>query len=110
MTSKYRLETFGKAGDPFNPRLPEALLHAHAEGIDGPTCVEILQPRLPDAGDPHLWPARVAVAEPGPEAVTPSRYAVSDLRRAQDRGSKGPRWRPAGEPGADKPDADAEQP
>ena len=44
VTAKYGLETFGQKGDPFDPHIHEALLHAHADGIDGPTCVEILQP------------------------------------------------------------------
>jgi molecular chaperone GrpE len=70
VTSKYGLETFGEAGDPFNPHIHEALLHAHAEGIDGPTCVEILQPGY-RIGDRVLRPARVAVAEPDPTAPTP---------------------------------------
>ena len=39
------------------------MLHAHADGIDGPTCVEILQPGY-RVGDRVLRPARVAVAEP----------------------------------------------
>jgi molecular chaperone GrpE len=67
VTSKYGLETFGEAGEPFNPHIHEALLHAHAEGIDGPTCVEILQPGY-RIGDRILRPARVAVAEPDPNA------------------------------------------
>jgi molecular chaperone GrpE len=70
VTSKYGLEAFGKAGDPFNPHIHEALLHAHAEGIDGPTCVEILQPGY-RIGDRILRPARVAVAEPEPEPMRP---------------------------------------
>jgi molecular chaperone GrpE len=69
ITSKYGLETFGEAGDPFNPHIHEALLHAHAEGIDGPTCVEILQPGY-RIGDRILRPARVAVAEPDPNVPT----------------------------------------
>jgi molecular chaperone GrpE len=70
VTSKYGLEAFGEAGDPFNPHIHEALLHAHAEGIDGPTCVEILQPGY-RIGDRILRPARVAVAEPEPNAPAP---------------------------------------
>jgi molecular chaperone GrpE len=70
VTSKYGLESFGEAGDPFNPHIHEALLHAHAEGIEGPTCVEILQPGY-RIGDRILRPARVAVAEPEPEPVRP---------------------------------------
>jgi molecular chaperone GrpE len=71
VTSKYGLERFGEAGDPFNPHIHEALLHAHAEGIEGPTCVEILQPGY-RIGNRILRPARVAVAEPDPNAPGPT--------------------------------------
>ena len=63
ITGKYGLVAFGEKGDPFDPHIHEALLHAHATGIDGPTCVEILQPGY-KVGDRVLRPARVAVAEP----------------------------------------------
>ena len=66
ITAKYGLEPFGEKGDPFDPHIHEALLHAHAEGIEGPTCVEILQPGY-KVGDRILRPARVAVAEPDPD-------------------------------------------
>lgn len=66
VSSKYGLETFGEKGDAFDPHIHEALLHAHATGITGPTCVEILQAGY-RIGDKILRPARVAVAEPGPE-------------------------------------------
>ena len=65
VTGKYGLTAFGEKGDPFNPHIHEALLHAHADGVDGPTCVEILQPGY-KVGDKILRPARVAVAEPEP--------------------------------------------
>ena len=68
ITAKYGLTSFGSKGDPFDPHIHEALLHAHADGIDGPTCVEILQPGY-QVGDRILRPARVAVAEPDPERV-----------------------------------------
>ena len=71
VTAKYGLETFGQAGDPFDPHIHEALLHAHADDIDGPTCVEILQPGY-RIGNRILRPARVAVAEPEPEALAES--------------------------------------
>jgi molecular chaperone GrpE len=76
ITTKYGLETYGEKGDSFDPHIHEALLHAHADGIDGPTCVEILQPGY-RIGDRILRPARVAVAEPGPD-VRPSQPAESD--------------------------------
>ena len=59
----YGLAAFGEKGDPFDPHIHEALLHSHADGIEGPTCVEILQPGY-KIGDRVLRPARVAVAEP----------------------------------------------
>ena len=71
VTAKYGLATFGQAGDPFDPHIHEALLHAHADDIDGPTCVEILQPGY-RIGTRILRPARVAVAEPEPEALAES--------------------------------------
>ena len=69
ITGKYGLVAFGEKGDPFDPHIHEALLHAHATGIDGPTCVEILQPGY-KVGDKVLRPARVAVAEPDLDATT----------------------------------------
>jgi len=69
VAGKYGLEAFGQPGDPFDPHIHEALLHAHATGITGPTCVEILQPGY-RIGDKVLRPARVAVAEPGPEEAS----------------------------------------
>ena len=57
------LERFGKEGEAFDPRIHEALMHAHAEGIDGPTCTAILQPGY-RIGERIIRPARVAVAEP----------------------------------------------
>jgi len=69
VAGKYGLEAFGQPGDPFDPHIHEALLHAHATGITGPTCVEILQPGY-RIGEKVLRPARVAVAEPGPEEAS----------------------------------------
>jgi molecular chaperone GrpE len=102
VTAKYGLETFGQAGDPFNPHIHEALLHAHADGIDGPTCVEILQPGY-RIGDRILRPARVAVAEPEPEATRSEPF--DELRTA-------PAEEPAkatDEPGTNQLDADADR-
>jgi len=113
VTSKYGLETFGEAGDPFNPHIHEALLHAHADGIDGPTCVEILQPGY-RSGDRILRPARVAVAEPEPESlraepesIGPEPVEVPVEEVTPDSAEK--LVEATGEPGADKPDADADQ-
>jgi len=77
VSAKYGLETFGEKGDPFDPNIHEALLHAHATGLSGPTCVEILQAGY-RIGDKVLRPARVAVAEPGPEEVVTDEAAPTD--------------------------------
>jgi molecular chaperone GrpE len=93
VTSKYGLQAFGEAGDPFNPHIHEALLHAHAGGIDGPTCVEILQPGY-RIGDRILRPARVAVAEPEPDAPA----AVAEAAQAAQQQSPEPVEEPSSGP------------
>jgi molecular chaperone GrpE len=95
ITTKYGLETYGEKGDPFDPHIHEALLHAHADGIDGPTCVEILQPGY-RIGDRILRPARVAVAEPEPDAqpVWPAESSAADQDQSAEAGADEP---PAGD-------------
>ncbi|GAA2096077.1 nucleotide exchange factor GrpE [Microlunatus panaciterrae] len=80
VATKYGLEQFGTKGEPFNPHIHEALMHAHADGIDGPTCVEILQPGY-RIGEKVLRPARVAVAEP---SESPVEAPVVDQETATD--------------------------
>lgn len=70
VTRRYGLEAFGEKGDTFDPHIHEALLHAHSDDVTGPTCVEILQPGYRVA-ERVLRPARVAVAEPDPDAPPP---------------------------------------
>jgi molecular chaperone GrpE len=57
------LERFGEVGEAFDPRVHEALMHQHADGVEGPTCTAILQPGY-RIGERVIRPARVAVAEP----------------------------------------------
>jgi molecular chaperone GrpE len=101
VTSKYGLEAFGAAGDPFNPHIHEALLHAHAEGIDGPTCVEILQPGY-RIGDRILRPARVAVAEPEPDAPAAVGEPVEAAQEGPPESLEEPSSPPAAEPEEDE--------
>ena len=54
---------FGEAGDPFDPTVHEALIHAYSDDVTEPTCIEVFQPGY-RIGDRVLRPARVAVAEP----------------------------------------------
>lgn len=61
--AKLGLVRYGEVGDPFDPRIHEALMHSYADDVDGPTCTTILQPGYRH-GDRVLRPARVGVSEP----------------------------------------------
>ncbi|MDQ4085428.1 MAG: nucleotide exchange factor GrpE [Actinomycetota bacterium] len=76
------LERFGEVGETFDPRIHEALMHQHADDIDGPTCTAILQPGY-RIGERVIRPARVAVAEPSTDpAGAPVESAADDGRPA----------------------------
>jgi molecular chaperone GrpE len=63
---RFGLLRYGEPGEPFDPKIHEALLHADAELAEGttePTVVQILQPGY-RAGERVLRAARVAVADP----------------------------------------------
>nr|WP_156608889.1 nucleotide exchange factor GrpE [Auraticoccus cholistanensis] len=63
VTARHGLTSFGEAGEPFDPQVHEALMHAYAEDVTEPTCVQVLQVGY-RVGERVLRPARVAVAEP----------------------------------------------
>jgi molecular chaperone GrpE len=65
------LAVYGEKGDPFDPKIHEALTHSYSPDVAEDTCVEILQPGY-KVGDRILRPARVAVAEPatGPDGAS----------------------------------------
>jgi molecular chaperone GrpE len=67
--TKLGLESFGEDGEPFDPKVHEALMHSYSPDVTEPTCVKILQPGY-RVGERILRPARVEVAEPG-EAEAP---------------------------------------
>ena len=77
ITSKHGLASFGTKGDPFDPHIHDALMQVPAEGVDGPTCVEILQPGY-RIGERVLRPARVAVGEPVEGAAAPAAEETID--------------------------------
>jgi molecular chaperone GrpE len=77
VTGKHGLEAFGQKGDTFDPHIHEALLHSHSSEVSGPTCVEILQPGY-RVGERVLRPARVAVAEPDPDAAPTGTEPVAE--------------------------------
>ena len=63
VTEKLGLVKFGEKGDPFDPRIHEALLHNYSDEVDGPTATMIMQPGYRH-GERILRAARVAVSEP----------------------------------------------
>jgi molecular chaperone GrpE len=88
VTEKLGLVKFGEVGDPFDPRIHEALLHNYSDDVDGPTATLVMQPgyRL---GERILRPARVAVSEPTeqlPESDTTSEAEAeqSDAKPADE--------------------------
>jgi molecular chaperone GrpE len=70
-TGRLGLVTYGEKGDPFDPKIHEALTHSYSSDVAEDTCVEILQPGY-KVGERILRPARVAVAEPatGPDGTS----------------------------------------
>jgi len=68
VTGKLGLVSYGQRGDPFDPKIHEALTHTYSDDVTEDTCVEIFQPGY-KVGERILRPARVAVAAPanGPE-------------------------------------------
>jgi molecular chaperone GrpE len=61
--TKLGLESFGEDGEPFDPKVHEALMHSYSPDVTEPTCIKILQPGY-RVGERILRPARVEVAEP----------------------------------------------
>lgn len=61
--TRFGLERYGEAGEPFDPAVHEALMHSHSDEYEVATCVQILQPGYRFA-ERVLRPARVAVADP----------------------------------------------
>ncbi len=65
------LERFGTAGDEFDPRVHEALMHDYSPEVRVTTAAAILQPGY-RIGDRVLRPARVSVLEPSGEVPAPA--------------------------------------
>ncbi len=88
IAAKLGLESFGDAGDPFDPRVHEALMHSYSPDVTEPTAVQILQPGY-KVGDRIVRPARVAVAEPsdGPGGQGESSPADHGTGPGQSRGT-----------------------
>ena len=67
IVTKLGLVAFGTEGEPFDPKVHEAVSLTEAAGVTEPTCVQILQPGY-KVGERIVRPARVIVAEPADDA------------------------------------------
>lgn len=101
--SKLGLVRYGEVGDPFDPRIHEALMHAYSDEVTVASASAVLQPGYRH-GDRVLRPARVAVAEPTAELPSPEPDATPDETSQQasadqvDEQAPGDQAPPDGEP------------
>ncbi|MDM7854784.1 nucleotide exchange factor GrpE [Cellulomonas alba] len=61
--ARFGVEQYGEAGEPFDPAVHEALMHAHSAEVSEPTVQQVLQHGYRTA-DRVLRAARVAVVDP----------------------------------------------
>ena len=82
VATKYGLVSFGAVGDPFDPRLHDALMNVHADGYSVETCSQVFQLGY-KLGDRVIRPAKVAVTEPteSPDAVPDDASSLTDPTR-----------------------------
>lgn len=67
VTGKLGLEKYGEKGEPFDPTVHEALMHSYSADVTETSVTDVLQPGY-RIGERILRAARVAVAEPDPNA------------------------------------------
>jgi molecular chaperone GrpE len=61
--AKHGLVGFGEAGDPFDPSVHEAVMHAESDEVDRPTATAVMR-RGYRHGERLLRPAMVGVTDP----------------------------------------------
>jgi molecular chaperone GrpE len=69
--TKLGLDRFGEVGEPFNPAVHEAVMHAESDEVTQPTCTSVLRPGY-RYRDRLLRPAMVGVTEPAAPAPLPT--------------------------------------
>jgi molecular chaperone GrpE len=102
--AKLGLVAYGEKGEPFDPKIHEALTHMYSPDVTEVTCVEILQPGY-KVGDRILRPARVVVAEP---ATGPDGIAESPATASRGAGEPGDAGEPGNAEGPETPAASGE--
>jgi molecular chaperone GrpE len=84
VVEKAGLVKYGEVGDPFDPRIHEALMHNYSDDVDGPTCTLVMQPgyRL---NDRILRAARVAVSEPTEQLPETTEDGAASQEQPEDK-------------------------
>jgi molecular chaperone GrpE len=83
------LQRFGEPGEPFDPRIHEALMHSYSDDVTEPVSAAVLQVGYRH-GDRILRPARVAVAEPPAAAeASPSTTSAAETEVSDGSGPVG---------------------
>jgi molecular chaperone GrpE len=77
------LVKFGAPGDPFDPRVHEALMHSLSADVSTTTCDKIVQAGY-QYGDRVVRPALVTVVDPDPSATSASQPAASGTEDEPD--------------------------
>ncbi len=67
IVAAHGLEKFGQRGDEFDPRLHEALMHAHSPDVTTTTCQDVVRAGY-RMGERVVRPAQVTVVDPEPGA------------------------------------------
>jgi molecular chaperone GrpE len=93
------LDRYGEPGDPFDPRVHEALTHGYDDTVEQPTAQTILQPGY-RIGERILRPAMVGVVEPsvvvagGTDETGAAEQALLDEPPTADHSSQPPASEP----------------
>ncbi|MFI0369266.1 nucleotide exchange factor GrpE [Actinomadura sp. 1N219] len=88
VTGKLGLERYGEKGEPFDPVVHEALMHGYSAEVTETSVMDVLQPGY-RIGERILRPARVAVAEPDPNAEEEPVEQAEDAEQATKAGKTG---------------------
>jgi molecular chaperone GrpE len=85
---KLGLDSFGDAGDPFDPNVHEAVLHNESDEVQEPTCTTVLR-RGYRHGERLLRAAMVGVTDPLTAPVSGSAEAEPQSTEAAEEGEPG---------------------
>jgi molecular chaperone GrpE len=95
--AKLGLVGFGDVGDPFDPAIHEAVMHAEGDGVTEPTCTTVMR-RGYRHGERLLRPAMVGVTEPATPQPQQQAQAQPDEEGQANPADAENRTRPPADP------------